>query len=93
MASPAPSGRRWIVLAAGLTGQIAACCFQYGLPFLVPSFRRAGLTLTQASSLVSAPIVGVLCALVIWGAVADWAGERWVLAGGLGGAAGALALA
>jgi MFS family permease len=81
------------VLCAGLTGQIAACCFQYGLPFLVPSFRAAGLSLTQASAMVSAPIVGVLCALVLWGAVADRLGERWVLAGGLAGAAGALMLA
>jgi Major Facilitator Superfamily len=92
-AAGAPSARRWVVLCAGLTGQIAACCFQYGLPFLVPSFRAAGLSLTQASAMVSAPIVGVLCALFLWGAVADRLGERWVLAGGLAGAAGALMLA
>jgi MFS family permease len=82
--------RRWAVLAFGMTGLIAACAFQYGLPFLVPAFRADGLTLAQAGLLVSAPVLGVLCALVLWGAITDRVGERWVLAAGLSGAAGAL---
>jgi sugar phosphate permease len=82
--------RRWVVLALGMTALIAACAFQYGLPYLMPAFRAAGLSRVQAGLLVSAPIFGVLCALVIWGVITDWLGERWVLAAGLAGAAIAL---
>lgn len=78
------------MLAIGMTGLIAACAFQYGLPFLVPAFRADGLTLAQAGLLVSAPVFGVLCALVIWGVITDRVGERWVLTTGLAGAAIAL---
>jgi MFS family permease len=85
-----PDPRRWAVLAAGMAGLVAACAFQYGLPFLIPALRRAGLSLTEAGTLVSAPVAGLLLALVAWGAAADRWGERWVLAGGLGGAAIAL---
>ena len=82
--------RRWVVLAIGMVAMIAACAFQYGLPFLVPAFRADGLSLAQAGLLVSAPIFGVLCALVLWGMITDWLGERWVLAAGLAGAGAAL---
>jgi MFS family permease len=85
--------RRWVVLALGLVGLTAACAFQYGLPYLIPAFRSGGLSLPEAGLLVSAPVAGVLCALVLWGAITDWLGERWVLAGGLAGAAGALLIA
>ena len=90
---PQADRRRWIVLAAGMTGLIAACAFQYGLPFLVPAFRADGLSLAQAGVLVSAPVFGVLCSLVIWGAITDRFGERWVLTAGLAGAAVALSAA
>jgi sugar phosphate permease len=86
----APGRQRWVVLAVGMTGLIAACAFQYGLPYLIPAFRANGLTLSQAGLLVSAPVFGVLCALVLWGAITDRVGERWVLAAGLTGAALAL---
>lgn len=85
------SARRWLVLGVGMLGLVAACAFQYGLPFLVPAFRAEGLSLTQAGTLVSAPVFGVLCTLVAWGAVTDRVGERWVLVAGLSGAAAALA--
>jgi sugar phosphate permease len=83
----APGRRRWVVLAAGMTGLIAACAFQYGLPYLIPALRADGLSLSEAGLLVSAPVLGVLCALVIWGAITDRVGERWVLTAGLSGAA------
>lgn len=85
--------QRWVVLAVGMTGLIAACSFQYGLPFLVPAFRADGLSLAQAGLLVSAPVFGVLCSLVVWGAITDRVGERWVLTAGLAGGAVALASA
>jgi sugar phosphate permease len=73
-----------------MTGLIAACAFQYGLPYLVPAFRAEGISLSEAGFLISAPVFGVLCSLVAWGAVADRLGERWVLAAGLAGATVAL---
>ena len=76
-----------------MTGLIAACSFQYGLPYLIPAFRAGGLSLAQSGFLVSTPVLGVLCALVFWGALTDRVGERWVLTGGLGGAAAALLVA
>jgi len=75
--------RRWAVLLAGLLTLTATCAFQYGVPFLVPAFRASGLTLAEAGLLISAPIVGVLSTLVVWGAVTDRVGERRVLLTGL----------
>jgi MFS family permease len=88
-----PRAQPWIVLGVGMLGLVAACAFQYGLPFLVPAFRADGLSLTQAGTLVSAPVFGVLCALVVWGMITDRVGERWVLVTGLSGAAVALGCA
>ena len=82
--------QRWAVLAIGMLGLVAACAFQYGLPYLIPAFQSEGLSLTQSGLLVSAPVLGVLCSLVLWGALTDRVGERWVLTAGLAGSAAAL---
>jgi sugar phosphate permease len=78
--------RRWVVLAVGLVGLIAGCAAQYGLAFLIPAMRAEGLTLQEASLLVTAPIAGIMCTLIAWGAAADRWGERITLALGLVGA-------
>ena len=79
--------RRWAILAVGTLAQAATCSFLYGLPMLVPSFTsRDGLTLFQASLLVSAPLAGLLCTLIAWGALADRYGERVVIVSGVGAA-------
>jgi MFS family permease len=84
--------RRWAILAVGTFAQAATCSFVYGMPMLVPALRaHAGLTLFQASLLVSAPIVGLLATLIVWGALADRYGERIVIVSGVGTAAGLLA--
>lgn len=75
--------RRWLVLGVGLLGLIAGCAAQYGLAYLIPALRTEGLTLETATLLVTAPIAGVLCMLIAWGAAADRWGERRVLATGL----------
>lgn len=78
------SRRRWLVLAVGVAAQTAACSFVYGMPFLVPLLRdSAGLTLAQAGAFVGAPTAGLLCTLVLWGAIADRHGERGVMSAGL----------
>ena len=89
-----PDRRRWTILAVGTFAQAATCSFLYGMPMLVPALRRsAGLSLFQASLLVSAPIVGLLLTLIAWGALADRYGERIVITVGVAAAAVLLALA
>jgi MFS family permease len=88
--APDPSRARWRHLGVGLTGLVAACATQNGLPFLTVALRDEGLTLPQISLLVSAPAAGLVCTLLPWGAVADRHGERLVLVAGLAIAAGAL---
>lgn len=85
--------RRWTILAVGTLAQAATCSFLYGIPMLVPSLRDRGLSLFEASVVVSAPIAGLLLTLIAWGAAADRYGERVVIVSGVGGAAVLLALA
>ncbi len=75
--------RRWVVLAVGLLGLIAGCAAQYGLAFLIPALRAEGMSLEEATLLVTAPIAGILCTLIAWGAAADRWGERLILTLGL----------
>jgi MFS family permease len=90
--SDAPSKRRWAILAVGTFAQAATCSFIYGIPMLVPALRsHDGLSLFAASLVVSAPIVGMLLTLILWGAAADRHGERVVIATGMALAAVTLA--
>ncbi len=83
--------RRWWMLGLGMGAQAASCVFLYGLPYLVPHLRhQLGLSLTAASALAAAPLIGVIVALVAWGALADRYGERLVITAGLAIAGGAL---
>ncbi|WP_063837099.1 MFS transporter [Phaeacidiphilus oryzae] len=83
--------RRWLMLALGLASQAAACVFIYGVPYLVPELRAAErLSLAQSGTVVAAPTVGLVVALIAWGAAADRYGERVVLTAGLGLATAAL---
>jgi sugar phosphate permease len=75
--------RRWVVLAVGLVGLIAGCAAQYGLAFLIPALREEGMSLEQATLLVIAPVFGIMCTLIAWGAAADRWGERRILTLGL----------
>lgn len=85
--------RRWAILGVGTFAQAATCSFLYGIPMLVPVLRsHDGLSLLGASLLVSAPIVGLLLTLIVWGALADRYGERIVIVIGVGAAALLLAL-
>ncbi len=85
-----PPAARWRHLLVGLTGLVAACAAQNGLPFLTVALRGEGLTLPQVSLLVAAPTAGLVCTLLLWGALADRHGERLVLSAGLAIAAAAL---
>src|ERR1700761_6556787 len=76
--------RRGWILALGMAAQAARCGFLYGLPYLVPDLRhQLGLSLTGASTLATTPLIGIIVALVAWGAAADRYGERVVITAGL----------
>jgi sugar phosphate permease len=82
------------LLGLGLLAQAATCAFLYGLPMVVPELRsERGLSLTAAGAVVAAPAFGLMLTLILWGAVADRYGERWVIAAGLAGAAGLIVTA
>lgn len=79
-----PGRRRWLMLVLGTGAQTVACVFVYGVPYLVPQLRETEhLSLARAGVVVACPTIGLVLALVGWGALADRYGERLVLGGGL----------
>lgn len=87
------SNRRWIVLAVAVVTVVFGSAANYGLAFLIPALRNEGIGLSGAVSLITAPIAGIVFALVAWGAAADRWGERLVLSVGPIIAAAGLAVA
>jgi sugar phosphate permease len=84
---------RWIVLAAGTLAQVSFAAVSVGLPALAPALRsHYRLSLGETGVVLGAVGIGMLPTLLPWGLLADRAGERAVIAFGLGGAAAALAL-
>ncbi|MBM7770860.1 MFS family permease [Actinokineospora baliensis] len=78
--------RRWWILAIAVVAQAAVTSLTYGLPFMLPQLRdELGLSLTGGGTLVVVPVLGVLLALIAWGAAADRFGERTVMAIGMAG--------
>jgi MFS family permease len=67
------------MLGAGVLAQVAASLVQATPAFLIPLLHtERGLTLAEAGLLAAAPNVGVLLALVLWGAATDRWGERLI---------------
>ncbi len=87
-----PRGRyRWVVLGAGTFAQASFSASTVGLPALGPALKSGyGLTLGETGVVLAAIGIGMLFTLLPWGLVADRVDERWVIATGLTGAAGAL---
>jgi sugar phosphate permease len=91
-ASRGPKGR-WTVLAVGVGAQGAFAAYNQGLPALGPSLQSTfHIGLTQTGVLFASVSAGVLVTLLAWGVLTDKVGERPVLAAGLAGAAGMLAV-
>jgi sugar phosphate permease len=91
-ASRGPKGR-WTVLAVGVGAQGAFAAYNQGLPALGPSLQSTfHIGLTQTGVLFASVSAGVLVTLLGWGVLTDKIGERPVLAAGLAGAAGMLAI-
>ncbi|MFD5601338.1 MFS transporter [Leucobacter sp. NPDC058333] len=80
---PVPS-RAWVVLTLGLLAQAAGTMLVSAPIYLIPMLHLdRGVPLAAAGTLASAPTLGMVLTLVLWGAAADRFGERWVIAGGL----------
>jgi sugar phosphate permease len=81
------------VLAVGVGAQGAFAAYNQGLPALGPSLQSTfHIGLTQTGVLFASVSAGVLVTLLAWGVLTDKVGERPVLAAGLAGAAGMLAV-
>jgi MFS family permease len=79
------------MLALSTLGQSASSAAVNGPAFLIPALHHHGLSLASAGWIAAASIAGSTCTLVVWGAVVDAIGERFVLVASL--ALSALALA
>ncbi len=84
--SPAVRSRRaWTALGLGVLAQTFGTVFVATPAFLIPLLTtERGLTLAQAGLLAAMPTIGLVLTLVLWGALTDRIGEKWVIAGGLG---------
>lgn len=72
------------MLAASTLAQAGAAVTMHGPAFLIPALHeQEGLSLAEAGVVAAAPMVGVMVALVAWGALTDRIGERTVLLSGL----------
>ena len=77
-----------------MAAQASISAVQLGLPAVAPQIRSEyGLSIAETGALLAASTVGIVATLLAWGALADRVGERLVIAVGLTGAAGGLALA
>ncbi len=79
------------MLALSTLGQSASSAAVNGPAFLIPALYADGLSLTAAGWIAAASIAGSTCTLVLWGAVVDAIGERFVLVSSLALTAAALA--
>lgn len=74
----------WRMLALGVVAQAAGTLLVSTPAYLIPLLHvEQGVPLAQAGLLAAAPTFGMVPTLVLWGALADRYGERWVIAGGL----------
>jgi sugar phosphate permease len=78
------AGRAWTTLALGVLAQTAGTVFVVAPAFLIPYLTtERGFSLGEAGLLAATPNIGMVLALVAWGALADRFGERWVISVGL----------
>ncbi len=76
--------RPWVMLVVVVFAQASTTVVTSTPAFLIPLLHTVrGLTLAQAGLLAAAPSVGVMLALIAWGAATDHWGERRMLVIGL----------
>ena len=72
------------MLGIGVAAQASGTLVVTTPAMLIPLFHtELGLGIAQVGLLAALPTFGMVLTLVLWGAVTDRYGERWVLAGGL----------
>ena len=82
---PATPRAAWRMLTLGVLAQAAGALLVTTPAYLIPLLHsERGLPLAQAGLISSTTNVGMVLALVAWGAAADRFGERWVISTGLG---------
>lgn len=86
-APPTPWLRRprpWVMLAVGGGSQAATGVLISAPAYLIPLLHsERGLSLAEAGLVATAPNVGVVLTLILWGAAVDRWGERLILVAGL----------
>lgn len=84
-AAPFPNATKaWTALALGVAAQTSGTVFVATPAFLIPLLHtERGMSLAQAGLLAATPTMGLVLTLVLWGALTDRFGEKWVIAGGL----------
>jgi MFS family permease len=90
--------RPWLMLVVGGGSQAASALLISTPAYLIPLLHtERGLSLAEAGLIATAPNVGVLLTLILWGAATDRWGERIILVTGLvvavGGAVASIAVA
>jgi MFS family permease len=76
--------RAWVMLALGVLAQAAGTLLVSAPAYLIPLLHtQRAMPLAQAGLLASAPTLGMVCTLVVWGVLTDRYGERQIIAGGL----------
>ncbi|MEU7002451.1 MFS transporter [Nonomuraea sp. NPDC046570] len=89
-----PGRKRWLMLGLGVNAHTSVTLGLAGLPVVMPDIERHfAVPLPVAGLIGNAPAIGILFALVAWGALADRRGERLVLGVGVSLAAVLLAAA
>ncbi|UBU11211.1 MFS transporter [Nonomuraea gerenzanensis] len=80
------------MLALGVNAHAGVTLGLFGLPLVMPEIlRHFNVSLPVGGLIANAPAIGVMLALVAWGALADRYGERVILGAGVGLAAAMLA--
>lgn len=76
--------RPWLMLAVGGGSQAATALLISTPSYLIPLLHtERGLSLAESGLIATAPNVGVLLTLILWGAATDRWGERVILVTGL----------
>ncbi|WP_039994045.1 MFS transporter [Gordonia otitidis] len=72
--------RRWTMLACSLIAAMTTAVVVGGVAYLIPALHtQQDMSLAQASVLATVPTIGLMLAIVGWGALLDRYGERTIL--------------
>ncbi|MGC4932882.1 MFS transporter [Gordonia sp. DT30] len=73
------TAHRWVMLGCSLIAAMTTTCVVSGFAYLIPALHAGGMTISRASVLAAVPTVGLMLAIIGWGALLDRHGERSIL--------------